>query len=71
MMRAKTENWDQLFLSRYERAHLASPSRRGRPAPNPPEEHGIGRSPRFTPGWWLAGTAIFYVAVALICVLVL
>ena len=31
-------------------------------------EHGIGRSPRFLPGWWLVATGIFYVAVALICI---
>lgn len=35
------------------------------------ELHGIGRSPRFVPGWWLAGAAIFYVAVAALCIFVL
>jgi hypothetical protein len=60
-----------MSLTHYDRAFLVPPPRRGKPAPRLQEEHGIGRSPRFMPGWWLAGTAIFYVAVALICILVL
>jgi hypothetical protein len=35
---------------------------------NPDDEHGIGRSPRFVPGWWLVATAAFYIAVALVCI---
>lgn len=35
------------------------------------DPHGIGRSPRFAPGWWLVGTALFYVAIALLCIFVL
>ncbi|HEY4274285.1 MAG TPA: hypothetical protein VGM68_02290 [Rhizomicrobium sp.] len=34
-------------------------------------DHGIGRSPRFAPGWWLTGVAVFYAAVALFCIFVL
>jgi hypothetical protein len=60
-----------MSVTQYDRVFLVPPSRRGRPKPKPPEDHGIGRSPHFAPGWWLAGTAIFYVAVAVICVLVL
>jgi hypothetical protein len=37
----------------------------------PDDEHGIGRSPRFVPGWWLVATGIFYVAVAFVCILFL
>lgn len=37
----------------------------------PVDEYGIGRSPRFLPGWWLAATVIFYAAVALVCILFL
>ena len=32
-----------------------------------PDDRDIGRSPRAAPGWWWAATAIFYVAVALVC----
>lgn len=35
------------------------------------DPHGIGRSPRFLPGWWLAGVAAFYTAVAALCIFVL
>lgn len=35
------------------------------------DDHGIGRSPRFVPGWWLVATGVFYVAVAFICILFL
>jgi hypothetical protein len=35
------------------------------------DDHGIGRSPRFVPGWWLTGAAICYAAIALFCILVL
>jgi hypothetical protein len=33
--------------------------------------HGIGRSPRFAPGWWLAGTALAYLAIGLLCIFAL
>jgi hypothetical protein len=51
---------DQIFM-----APLAGSSKR--------EEcpHSIGRSPRFAPGWWLMAVAIFYVAVAALCIFVL
>lgn len=35
------------------------------------DAHGIGRSPRFVPGWWLASVAVFYTAVAALCIFVL
>jgi hypothetical protein len=35
------------------------------------DPHGIGQSPRFLPGWWLAGVATFYIAVAALCIFVL
>jgi len=35
------------------------------------DDLGIGRSPRFVPGWWLTGAAICYAAIALFCILVL
>ena len=35
------------------------------------DPHGIGRSPRFMPGWWIAGVAAFYTAVAALCIFVL
>jgi hypothetical protein len=59
-----------MVLTHYDRVFLVPPQRQ-RPAPTPPEEPGIGRSPRFAPGWWLAGTAIFYAAVAMVCILAL
>jgi hypothetical protein len=43
-----------------------------KPKPVTPDDGpSIGRSPRFVPGWWLVATGIFYVAVALICILFL
>jgi hypothetical protein len=45
---------------------------KSRPQPRKTElsddPHGIGRSPRFAPGWWLAGTALFYLAIGLLCI---
>ena len=53
---------DQIFLAPLARSKLLKESQ---------DDHGIGRSPRFAPGWWLAGVAIFYTAIALICIFVL
>jgi hypothetical protein len=58
---------DQVFLAPLSRRKKA----RGKKAEEPQDDHGIGRSPRFAPGWWLAGVAIFYAAIALICIFVL
>ena len=49
-------------------APRAKPKRATREAA---DDHGIGHSPRFASGWWLAATAVFYVAVALACILIL
>jgi hypothetical protein len=54
---------DQLYMAPLAR-------RDGRP-PTDEEEHGIGRSPRFAPGWWLTGVTAFYIAVAALCIFVL
>ncbi len=43
-------------------------ARRHKPKAAPADPHDIGRSPRFAPGWWLAGTALFYIAVILVCI---
>ncbi len=53
---------DQIFLAPLARSKSLKESQ---------DDHGIGRSPRFAPGWWLAGVAIFYAAIALICIFVL
>jgi hypothetical protein len=65
-------------LTYHDRIFLAPVARnpKSRPIPRKPEEpsddpHGIGRSPRFAPGWWLAGTALFYIAIALLCIFAL
>jgi len=42
-----------------------------RPREREDDPHGIGRSPRFAPGWWFAGVATFYTAVAALCIFVL
>jgi len=54
---------DQIFMTPLARRH-------DRKTGNA-EEQGIGRSPRFAPGWWLTGAAIFYIAVAALCIFVL
>ncbi|MEP6831402.1 MAG: hypothetical protein ABI963_13760 [Rhizomicrobium sp.] len=55
---------DQIFMAPIARPAKREPSEREDP-------HGIGRSPRFAPGWWLMGVAIFYVAIAALCIFVL
>lgn len=50
---------------------LAPAANRKKAKPEPVDDQGIGRSPRFLPGWWLAATAAFYVFVALICIVFL
>lgn len=45
-------------------------ARRRKPGPKaaPADPRDIGRSPHFVPGWWLVGAALFYIAVALVCI---
>ncbi len=60
-----------MAMTYHDQVFLAPLARRGKsPDRQPPkfENHGIGRSPRFAPGWWLAGVGLFYAAVALICI---
>ena len=52
----------------HDKAFSIPLARRKRAKPALEDNHGIGRSPRFVPGWWLVATAVFYVAVALICI---
>lgn len=54
---------DQIFLVPLARARRSSTCEA--------DPHGIGRSPRFVAGWWLAGVAVFYAAVAALCIFVL
>ncbi len=65
--------YDQVFIAplacRAKSALKSRPDNAKRDQNRAAEEHGIGRSPRFAPGWWLAGTALFYAAVAVICIL--
>jgi hypothetical protein len=57
-----------MSMTYHDKIFLAPVAKRQKKArPEPVDEHGIGRSPRFLPGWWIAATALFYVAVALIC----
>ena len=58
-----------MSLTYRDQVFLAPLARRVRKREDDP--HGIGRSPRFVPGWWLAGAAIFYVAIAALCIFVL
>ena len=60
---------DQIFLAPL--ARNAKSGGQSRKSPGGDDPHGIGRSPRFAPGWWLAGTAMFYLAIALLCIFVL
>jgi hypothetical protein len=53
---------DQIFMA---------PLARRQPVTREEDYHGIGRSPRFVPGWWIAGVTAFYVAVAALCIFVL
>ena len=69
---------DQVFLAPLVRraGPVSKPKLTSKLPPGPAEQndlayHGIGRSPRFAPGWWLAATAVFYVLVALLCIFAL
>ena len=57
-----------MSMTYHDRVFLAPPERRNKSPKKPHEDYGIGRSPRFAPGWWLTGVAIFYLAVALLCI---
>jgi hypothetical protein len=65
-----------MSLTYRDRLHLAPLARRTKASgakllvPDG-DDYGIGRSPRFAPGWWLTGAAICYAAIALFCILVL
>ena len=66
-----------MSMTYHDQVFYAPLSRRNPSSKKPPsskkryEDHGIGRSPRFAPGWWLTGVAVFYAAVALLCIFVL
>ena len=60
-----------MSMTYHDQVFFAPLTRRKKSPPKPYEDHGIGRSPRFAPGWWLTGAAIFYVAIALLCIFVL
>lgn len=62
-----------MSLTYREQVYLVPPARRpgGQGRNGEDFNHGIGRSPRFAPGWWLLGVAFFYLAVALICIFAL
>ena len=60
-----------MSMTYHDRVFLAPLMRRNKPPRKTHEDHGIGRSPRFAPGWWLMGVAIFYAGVALLCIFVL
>ena len=57
-----------MSMTYHDKIFPAPVAKRKQAQPEVADDHGIGRSPRFMPGWWLAATALFYVAVALICV---
>ena len=57
-----------MSMTYHDKVFLAPLVRRAKPEPGPADDYGIGRSPRFVPGWWLAATGLFYAAVALVCV---
>jgi len=59
-----------MSMTYHDKIFLA-PAKRKSAKPAGADDHGIGRSPRFASGWWLAATAIFYAAVALACVFLL
>ena len=62
---------DQIFLAPVTRNAKARAKSREVDTSQTDDPHGIGRSPRFAPGWWLAGTALFYIAIALLCIFAL
>jgi hypothetical protein len=57
-----------MSMTYHDKVFLAPLVRRTKPKPEPADDYGIGRSPRFVPGWWLAATGLFYAAVTLVCV---
>jgi hypothetical protein len=61
-----------MSLTYRDQVYLIPPVRRpGKPDGRENPDHGIGHSPRFAPGWWLTAVALFYTAVALLCVFAL
>jgi hypothetical protein len=64
----------QMSLTYRDQLFMAPLARRAKPQLPDRQDfggHGIGRSPRFAPGWWLTGVAAFYIAVALLCIFLL
>ena len=61
-----------MSLTFHDRVYLTPLTKRRKRAPDSPpdahQDHDIGRSPPLLPRWWLAGTALLYVAVALILI---
>ncbi len=57
-----------MSMTYHDKIFLAPLAKRAKPEPEPILDYGIGRSPRFVPGWWLVATGMFYAAVALVCV---
>jgi hypothetical protein len=55
----------------YRQQIFMAPLSRRRKITREEDPHGIGRSPRFVPGWWLVGVGAFYAAVAALCIFVL
>jgi len=62
---------DKIFLAPLAGDPKSRRNPRRPDAPFAEDPPGIGRSPRFAPGWWLAGTALFYIAIALLCIFAL
>ena len=60
-----------MSLTYRDQVFLAPLARRRRVHTHEDDPHGIGRSPRFMTGWWLAGVAVFYAAVAVLCIFIL
>ena len=60
-----------MSMTYHDKLFMAPAAKRKQAKPEPVDDQGIGRSPGFVPGWWIAGTAVFYVGVALICIFLL
>ena len=60
-----------MSMTYHDKLFAVPAAKRKKARPEAVDDHGIGRSPRFMPGWWIAGTALFYIGVALICILFL
>jgi len=61
-----------MSLTFRDQTYLGPPARRSNGRDSAENlDHGIGRSPRFAPGWWLTGAAAFYAGVALLCIFAL